>query len=92
MKHVRILKHTHNLNPGEEAGFDDELADKLVESGHAEVFDFKLPRVTKKERDAAAEAEAAQKEAEEKLIAEQAAAEAAANAAAEARENANKGK
>ena len=70
MKHVRILKHTHGLNPGEEAGFDDEVADGLVESGHAEIFDFKLPRMSKKERDAAADAEAAQKEAEEKLAAE----------------------
>lgn len=74
MKHVRILKHTHNLNPGEEAGFEDEIADALVESGHAEIFDFKMPRPSKKEREAA-EAEAAQKEAEAKLAAEQAAQE-----------------
>ena len=38
MKHIRILKHTHNLNPGELAGFEDEVADALIESGHGEEY------------------------------------------------------
>lgn len=76
MKHVRILKHTHGLNPAEEAGFDDSVADALVESGHAEIFDFKLPKLSKKELEQAAAAAAAQKADEDKLAAEQAAANA----------------
>ena len=70
MKHVRILKHTHGLNPKEEAGFDDDVADALVESGHAEYFDFKLPKLSKKETAEAEAAAKAQKEAEEKEAAE----------------------
>jgi hypothetical protein len=89
MKHVRILKHTHGLNPTEEAGFEDAVADALVESGHAEIFDFKLPKQSKKELEQAAVAAAEQKAAEDKLVAEQAAAELAAN---EAAASANKGK
>lgn len=88
MKHVRILKHTHGLNPSEEAGFEDAVADALVASGHAEIFDFKLPKQSKKEIEQIAAAAAEQKAADDKLAAEQAAAELAATEA----EKAAKGK
>lgn len=70
MKHVKILKHTNFLNPGEEAGFDDEVADALVKSGHAEIIDFKVPKKNRKDADAAAAAAAAQKAEEDKIAAQ----------------------
>ncbi len=87
MKHVKILKHTHYLNPGETAGFEDDIADELVQQGFAELVDFKLPakRVSKSEDVAAFVAEQKKKaeldaiEAEKKAEEDRLAAEAAAS-------------
>jgi hypothetical protein len=38
MKHIRMLKHAHQLNPGELVGFDDATANALIESGHGEEY------------------------------------------------------
>ena len=43
MKQICILKHTHHLNPGEIAGFDDAVADALISSGHAQECAPKAP-------------------------------------------------
>lgn len=56
MKHIRILKHTKNLNPGELAGFDDEVADALVKSGHGEEYTPGAPTKTDKKADGKGEA------------------------------------
>ncbi len=36
MKHIKVLKHFNNLNPGEVAGFDDAVADDIVKRGLGE--------------------------------------------------------
>lgn len=30
MKHIKVLKHFDNLNPGEVAGFDDDVAVTII--------------------------------------------------------------
>ena len=72
MKAVRFLKAHRMYQPGEEAGFEDTVADALIASGHA--VDAKAAR-------AAAAVKAA--EDAEKAAADAKAAEAAAKAAAE---------
>lgn len=39
MKQVQMLKHSHLLNPGEFAGFEDEVADALIAAGFAEAVE-----------------------------------------------------
>ncbi len=85
MKHVKILKRTHFLNPGEHAGFDDEVADHLVKHGYAELIDFKLPNkkgnkeaekaaalLAEQKKQAELEAIEAEKKAEEERLAAEA--------------------
>lgn len=56
MKHLKILKHTHQLNPGELAGFEDDVAEKLVKSGHAEEYTPEAPAKADKKADGKGEA------------------------------------
>lgn len=48
MKHIRMLKHAHQLNPGELAGFEDGVADALVKSGHGEEYTPEAPAKVEK--------------------------------------------
>ncbi len=48
MKHIKMLKHAYNLNPGELAGFDDAVADTLIESGYGEEYTPEAPAKTDK--------------------------------------------
>jgi hypothetical protein len=56
MKHIKILKHAHQLNPGELAGFDDETADALIKSGHGEEYTPDAPSKTDKKAEGKGEA------------------------------------
>lgn len=56
MKHLKMLKHARQLNPGELAGFEDADADALIESGHAVEYTPEAP--DKAEKKAKAEGEA----------------------------------
>lgn len=56
MKHLKMLKHARQLNPGELAGFEDADADALIESGHGEEYTPEAP--VKAEKKAKAEGEA----------------------------------
>ena len=59
MKHLKMLKHARQLNPGEFAGFEDADADTLVASGHAVEYTPEAPEApTKAEKKAKAEGEA----------------------------------
>ncbi len=56
MKHIRMLKHAKNLNPGELAGFEDEVADALIKSGHGEEYTPEAPAKADKTADGKVEA------------------------------------
>lgn len=55
MKHIRMLKHAHQLNPGELAGFEDSVADALVKSGHGEEYTPEIENKAEKKTGAKAE-------------------------------------
>ena len=56
MKHLKMLRHAHQLNPGELAGFEDGVADALIKSGHAEEYTPAPPPKAEKKSDSKAEA------------------------------------
>ncbi|MDD2728178.1 hypothetical protein [Malikia sp.] len=43
MKHIKVIKHFNNLNPGEIAGFDDDVAADIVKRGLGEEVDPPKP-------------------------------------------------
>ena len=57
MKHLKMLKHARQLNPGELAGFEDADADALIESGHGEEYTPEIPAKTEKKAESKGKAE-----------------------------------